>query len=86
MHKIFWHGDNNGQCFGWSVACRLLVWVNVKRLDLCKSVGCCLVLGCRFGQRTSVGEPVLFPRGVCACVAVGPEIGVHRVLAQVLTR
>ena len=25
-------------------------------------------------------------RGICACVAIGPEIGVHRVLAQVLTR
>ena len=24
--------------------------------------------------------------GICACVAIGPEIGVHRVLAQVLTR
>ena len=31
--RLFWHGDNNAQCFGWSVACRLLVWV--KRLALC---------------------------------------------------
>ena len=25
-------------------------------------------------------------RGICACVAIGPEIGVHRVLAQGLIR
>ena len=65
--RLFWHGDNNAQCFGWSVACGLLVRVNVKRLALRKSVGCCLVLGCRFGQRTSVGEPIAlwFSAGLC---------------------
>ena len=62
----------------------------MKRLALCKSVGCCLVLGCRFGWRTSVGEPICFMvlcwfcfPGEYARVANGPEISVHRVLAQV---
>ena len=51
--RLFRHGDNNAQCFGWSVACRLLVWVNVKRLALCSllDVVWFLVVGLGRGPR-----------------------------------
>ena len=54
-----------------------------------KKGGAMLTVKRRFGAV----EPVMFAYvyrfcfpEICACVAIGPEIGVHRVLAQVLTR
>ena len=45
----------------------------MKRLALRKSVGCCLVLGCRFGRGPWLENKFCLP-GECACVATGPEI------------